>query len=250
MRLPATSANLGPGFDALGLAMDLALEVEAEAARHFSIQAEGRNPELVGLVEGNLLLDTYRALAPAGPPLRLLVRNGIPLGMGCGSSAAALLGGVLLANALGGLGWSRQQILEEACRREGHPDNVAACFYGGLTASAMREGKVTAASFGGDLPWRLLVALPRESLATEKARALLPDTYSRQDAVENVQATALLVAAFALGRPGPAGSRDPRPDAPALSHAGLPAAGQAAAACRLARDLRGESLGCGDRRCC
>ena len=146
------------------------------------------------------MLDTYRALAPQGPALRLRVNNGIPLGMGCGSSAAALIAGVLLANRFGGLNWTRQQVLEEACRREGHPDNVAACMLGGLTASSMRDGRVTAAMLGGELPWRLLLALPRESLATEKARALLPSTYARADAVTNVQASALLVAAFALGR--------------------------------------------------
>ena len=202
MRLPATSANLGPGFDALGLAMDLALEItasESSAGKH-SIEAEGRDRDRVGALESNLMLDTYGSLAPRGPALHLGVRNGIPLGMGCGSSAAALVAGVLLANHFGGLGWTRQQVLEEACRREGHPDNVAACMLGGLTASAMRNGRVTAATLGGELPWRLLLALPTESLATEKARALLPSTYSRADTVANVQACALLVSAFALGR--------------------------------------------------
>ena len=203
MRLPATSANLGPGFDALGLAMDLVLEVtasESSSAGHV-LEAEGRDRDRVGALEGNLMLDTYRALAPHAPALRLHVDNGIPLGMGCGSSAAALVAGVLLADRFGGLGWTRQQVLEEACRREGHPDNVAACLLGGLTASAMRHGRVTTATLGGDLPWRLLLALPRESLATEKARALLPSTYARADAVANMQASALLVSAFALGRP-------------------------------------------------
>ena len=210
MRLPATSANLGPGFDALGLALGLTLEVEAEPADRFSIEATGRDRELVGALEGNLMLETYRALAPAGPALKLRVENGIPLGMGCGSSATALLGGVLLANRFGELGWTGRQVLEEACRREGHPDNVAACFHGGLTASAMRDGRVTAANFGLELPWRLLLALPRTSLATEKARALLPETYTKADVIENLQATALLVAAFAQGRAEllEAGTRD------------------------------------------
>ena len=202
MRLPATSANLGPGFDALGLAMDLALDItalESAGAKHL-IEAEGRDADHVGALEGNLMLDTYRSLAPQGPALQLRVNNGIPLGMGCGSSAAALVAGVLLADHFGGLGWTRQQVLEEACRREGHPDNVAACMLGGLTASSMRDGRVTAATLGEELPWRLLLALPPESLATEKARALLPSTYARADAVTNVQSTALLVAAFALCR--------------------------------------------------
>jgi homoserine kinase len=120
--------------------------------------------------------------------------------MGCGSSAAALLAGVLLANHFGQLGWSSQQILEEACRREGHPDNVAACWLGGMTCSAMDGPSVIAATFGMELDWTLLIALPATSLATSEARALLPESYSRADAVANVQRTALLVSAFALGR--------------------------------------------------
>lgn len=201
LRLPATSANLGPGFDALGLAFSLFLEIDAREAGETHIEATGRNPELVGSLENNLILETYRAVAPHGPALKLKIHNEIPLGMGCGSSAAALVAGVELANHFGGLGWSRERILEEACVLEGHPDNVAACFLGGLTVSSMEGRSVTASSFGGGLDWQLLLALPDASLATEKARALLPESYSRADAVANIQATALLVSAFALNRP-------------------------------------------------
>jgi homoserine kinase len=210
LRLPATSANLGPGFDALGLAMRLYLEVEAEAAGEFSIAASGRDAELVGSLEGNLMVETYRELAPAGPALALRVANEIPLGMGCGSSAAALVAGVMLANHFAELRMSREKVLAEAARREGHPDNVAACVLGGMTASAATAAGVTAVSFGAELPWRLLVVVPETRLATSEARALLPESYSRADAVANVQATALLVAAFALERKDllAAGTRD------------------------------------------
>jgi homoserine kinase len=210
LKLPATSANLGPGFDALGLAMRLYLEIEAVAAGEFSVAAAGRDAAVVGELERNLMLETYRDLAPGGPALALTVRNEIPLGMGCGSSAAALLAGVFLADRFGGLGMTPEEICAEACRREGHPDNVAACFYGGLTASSMSGGRLTAASFGATLPWRLLLAIPGQGLATSKARALLPERYTRVDAVENIQATALLVSAFALERPDllVAGTRD------------------------------------------
>ncbi len=201
LRLPATSANLGPGFDAVGLAMTLSLTVEAESAETFGIEARGLDADLVGRVDGNLMLETYSALVAAGPALKLRMENEIPLGMGCGSSAAALLAGVMLANHFGKLGMTREAVLAEACRREGHPDNVAACFLGGMTASAMVDGRVEAASVGRGLPWRLLLAIPGASLATSEARALLPASYTRADTVANVQATALLVAAFALGRP-------------------------------------------------
>jgi homoserine kinase len=204
LRLPATSANLGPGFDALGLAMALYLTIDATVADAFHIDATGRDSDLCARLEDNLILTTYvDVLANAGvlaPALSLKLHNEIPLGMGCGSSAAALLAGILLANHFGNLNWTGHQILEEANRREGHPDNVAACYLGGMTASALtKEGLVTA-TCGEELTWNLTLALPSLSLATEKARALLPDTYSREDAVANIQATALLVAAFAQGR--------------------------------------------------
>jgi homoserine kinase len=204
LRLPATSANLGPGFDALGLAMALYLTIDATIVEAFHIDATGRNADLCASLEDNLILTTYiDILANAGilaPALHLQLRNEIPLGMGCGSSAAALLAGVLLANHFGNLNWTTQQILEEACRREGHPDNVAACFLGGMTASAMTKEGLFTATCGQDLTWTLLLVLPSEGLATAKARSLLPATYSREDAIANIQATALLVAAFAQGR--------------------------------------------------
>jgi len=210
LKLPATSANLGPGFDALGLAMSFYLTIDAEESPTFSIEASGRNPDLCGALERNLILDTYRdVLTTAGrpvTPLHLRLNNEIPLGMGCGSSAAALLAGVLLANHFGDLGWTGYQAMEEACRREGHPDNVAACWLGGMTASAATSEApetIATASFanaGERADWKLLLVIPAASLSTEKARALLPETYTRTDAVTNVQNTALLVAAFAHGR--------------------------------------------------
>ncbi|WP_158942912.1 homoserine kinase [Granulicella sp. S190] len=204
LRLPATSANLGPGFDALGLAMALYLTIDATVSDAFHIDATGRNADLCANLEGNLILTTYiDVLATAGvlaPQLHLQLHNEIPLGMGCGSSAAALLAGVFLANHFGNLAWTGQQILEEACFREGHPDNVAACFHGGMTVSSIKQNRVVTVTCGETLTWGLNIALPSSSLATEKARALLPATYSREDAVANIQSTALLVAAFCQGR--------------------------------------------------
>jgi homoserine kinase len=204
LRLPATSANLGPGFDALGVAMALYLTIDASVSEDFSIDATGRNADLCAALERNLILTTYMDVLAnvniLAPCLHLQLHNEIPLGMGCGSSAAALLAGVLLANHFGNLNWTSQQILEEACRREGHPDNVAACYLGGMTVSAFREGDLFTATCGQNITWDLLLALPSASFSTAKARALLPATYSREDAVANIQGTALLVAAFSQGR--------------------------------------------------
>ncbi|WP_263381317.1 homoserine kinase [Granulicella arctica] len=201
IRLPATSANLGPGFDAVGLAMALYLTIDAVTSDRYQITATGRNADLCADVERSLILTTYRdLLGSSAPALALALDNEIPLGMGCGSSAAALLAGVLLANHFGDLSWSGQQILEEACRREGHPDNVAACWLGGMTSSASVRSTVITATCGRDLKWNIVIVLPATSLPTTEARALLPDTYSRADTVSNIQSTALLVSAFALGR--------------------------------------------------
>jgi len=204
LRLPATSANLGPGFDAVGLAMALYLTIDATTAEDFHIDATGRNADLCAKLENNLILTTYMdVLAVRGilaPALHLQLHNEIPLGMGCGSSASALLAGILLANHFGNLNWPAQQILEEACRREGHPDNVAACYLGGMTVSSITKNGLVTATCGQDLNWNLLLALPPAGFSTKKARALLPAHYSREDAVANIQATALLVAAFAQGR--------------------------------------------------
>jgi homoserine kinase len=207
--LPATSANLGPGFDSVGLAMALSLTVDAEPALApgssiLTIKATGRNADRCERTSNNMIFETYRdVLQRAGrevTPLNLRIHNEIPLGMGFGSSAAALLAGVMLANHFGRLDWDQQQCMEEACRREGHPDNVAACALGYLTVSAVSNGSVAAATCGQNLGWKLLLALPSASLSTEKARALLPTEYTRADVVANLQNTALLVAAFALNR--------------------------------------------------
>lgn len=204
LRLPATSANLGPGFDTLALALDVYLEVKAREAEKFSIQASGRNPEICGGLERNLLLDVYRkTLAANGRdviPLALEVKNGIPIGMGCGSSAAVRLAGVALAAHFGEFGWSRERILQEATRLEGHPDNTAACWMGGFVAASWDGAQLRAVSFAPPTAWRALVVLPEKPLPTIASRAVLPESYSRADVVANLQRVALLTAAFASGR--------------------------------------------------
>jgi len=205
--LPATSANLGPGFDAAALAMSLYLTVDADAADAMSITATGRDAELCGKLKGNLILATYESVLRDNnrpvKPLKVAVENEIPLGMGCGSSAAAILAGVALAAHFGALDWSSEDVLREACVREGHPDNAAACWLGGLALSAMETVngvmQVHALSLKPKMDWRLMVVLPAEPLATKEARGLLPESYSRADAVYNIQRMALLTAAFADG---------------------------------------------------
>jgi homoserine kinase len=203
--LPATSANLGPAFDAAALAMDFYIEIDARPAKEFSIKATGRDAEICSRLEDHLILGTYReVLAAAGRqarPLALRIVNEIPIGKGCGSSAAARLAGIAMAVHFGRLGWKDTQIVGEASRREHHPDNASACWMGGLTVARMtgeREAQVVLIRPKGK--WPLLLAIPDQSLSTGKARGVLPSEYSRQDAVTNIQNSMLLLATFFQGR--------------------------------------------------
>lgn len=204
LRLPATSANLGPGFDAVAVALDFALEIEAEAAQDFSITAAGRDAERCGRLHDNLILEIYKDLLEANGrpivPLALQVTNAIPLGMGCGSSAAARLAAIALAAHFGQLDWDTDRVLEEAYALEGHPDNVAACWLGGFVSAVCEGRKVHIVRVNPPAAWRAIVALPAEPLATSKARAVLPATYSMEDVVANLQSVAVLGLAFAQGR--------------------------------------------------
>jgi homoserine kinase len=203
LRLPATSANLGPGFDAMALALGFFLEIEAAPASRFLIEATGRNATVCADLTQNLLIQTYESVLVAEQkpvsPLEIHMHNGIPIGMGCGSSAAVRLAGVALASAFGGLDWDAARIVGHAAEMEGHPDNVAACWHGGLSvvAGGQRMSILTIPPPPG---WGALVVLPEVPLSTTKARSALPMAYPREDVVANLQAASLLTAAFALGR--------------------------------------------------
>lgn len=205
LRLPATSANLGPGFDSVAVALDFYLEIEASPAQEFSIAATGRDAERCMRIEDNLILETYKRLLTAHnrPIVSLAIRmaNGIPLGMGCGSSAAGRLAAIALAVHFGQLGWGTDRILEEAYALEGHPDNVAACWLGGFAATACKGRAVHVARVTPPAEWRAIVALPPEPLPTSKARSVLPSSYPLADVVENLQSVSLLALAFAQARP-------------------------------------------------
>ena len=204
IRLPATSANLGPGFDTLAIALDLHLDVVAEEADSYSIQATGRDSEQCTTLPDNLIISVYegavRSQSRTPKPLALRMVNGIPIGMGCGSSAAARLAGLALANHFGELGWDDDRILFEACQLEGHPDNAAACWLGGFAVAASYPGVVKAISILPPRGWKAILVLGPHALSTSKARAILPTTYSCGDAVTNLQNGALLTAAFFSGR--------------------------------------------------
>jgi len=198
VRVPATSANLGPGFDALGLALALYNDVAARETDGVTVAVEGEGVGQLPAGADNVVARGVRlAFEAAGRPFKgvaLRCTNRIPPARGLGSSAAAWVGGLVTGNALVGGCLTRDALLSLATRAEGHPDNVAAALFGGLTVScAAEDGAVTAVSLPvpDDLTWVVLV--PTISSSTAQARAVLPPAVPRADAIFNVQRVALLL---------------------------------------------------------
>jgi len=207
VRVPATSANLGPGFDALGLALALHNDVIAEEGQGVTVRIEGEGADRLPRDGNNVVARGVRlAYETAGRPFNgcaLTCVNRIPTARGLGSSAAAWVGGLLAGNALAGAPLSKETLLALAARAEGHPDNVAAAIFGGLTVSCgTSEGVIAVAlPVPPSLVWVVLV--PEVTSSTAEARALLPQSVPRGDAVFNVQRVALLLASLQTARPAP-----------------------------------------------
>jgi homoserine kinase len=204
LRVPASSANLGPGFDALGLALDIYLECGFRPAAALEIRAKGRDAALISTSEDNLIWQTaLRVAADTGKtmqPIELEISNDIPLGKGLGSSAAALTAGVVIASVVLDLGWDADRVLHEAAHIEGHPDNVAACVLGSIVASAIdSEGIARAVRMEIHPHYGVAVVVPDFVLPTAESRRVLPTRYSREDTIFNVQRSALLIAALTRG---------------------------------------------------
>ena len=204
VQVPASSANLGPGFDSLGMALGLYLECRFRPATELSIRVSGRDSAMISTGEDNLIWQTAcQVAAGAGrslDPVELEIDNDIPIGKGLGSSAAALTAGVVMGNELLGLNWPHQKVMEEAARIEGHPDNVAACVLGSIVATAVDScGVARAVRLELHPRYGIAVVVPDFMLPTVEARRVLPQTYSREDTIFNVQRSALLIAALTTG---------------------------------------------------
>lgn len=205
VRVPATSANLGPGFDALGLALALYNEVVAEERDGVTVTIEGEGADRLSRDGGNVVARgvrlAYEAAGRAFKGCALECVNRIPTARGLGSSAAAWVGGLVAGNALLGSPLSREALLGLAARAEGHPDNVAAAVFGGLTVSCVTSDGVTAVTLPVTQRLSWVVLVPEVTSATAEARALLPRSVPREDAVFNVQRVALLLAGLQTARP-------------------------------------------------
>jgi homoserine kinase len=197
--VPATSANLGPGFDAFGVALPLLAEFEVRPARAWAVTVEGNGSAGVPTGEDNLFVIAARAAAKSLghnlAPQHITQRSVIPGGRGLGSSAAAIVGGVVAANALAGEPLGKGALLRIATEVEGHADNVAAALYGGFTIALPSADGPVAARFAFPRAWRVSLFVPTSRLGTEESRAVLPREVARADAVFNLAHASALLAA-------------------------------------------------------
>ena len=207
IRVPASTANLGAGFDCFGLALQLYLTVRATvlsgAGDRSQVRSRGAKGSslLTRVPDQNLIFRAMRHVADregfALPPLRLAVHNAIPVSGGLGSSAAAIVAGGSLAFAVAGRSVPTDSALRYAAELEGHADNVAAALLGGLVVTATRaDGTVLAVRKEWPKEIRIVAVTPDLALETKNSRAVLPATVSREDAVHNLQRSALLLAAL------------------------------------------------------
>ena len=208
VRAPATTANLGPGYDCLGMALDIWNRLTVSTLPAGSTPTVQVNGEGEGELAGDTDNLTYRAMAflydeadTPIPPLELVCQNGIPLSRGMGSSAAAIAGGLVAANALLDEPFSANDLLEMAATIEGHPDNVAAAVHGGLRLVVMEDNQIYTAPIRIPAELQAVLFIPENRIATVDARRVLPTEISVADAVYNMSRAALLVAAMEGNRP-------------------------------------------------
>ena len=199
VRVPASSANLGPGYDVLAAAMSLWLDVEVSETGSFEVDA----PELgdaVAIDRSNLCVRAFERLRPADG-LRFRIESEIPLARGLGSSASAIVAGLMAADHMYELGLSKRDIFREAVAIEGHPDNVAAATFGGFALCAA-EGSADPVRIAPPDGIEAIVAIPAEEVSTAAARAAMPAAVAVADAVANVAATGRLVLGLERSDPG------------------------------------------------
>ncbi|MFC4354897.1 homoserine kinase [Chryseomicrobium palamuruense] len=202
IRVPASSANLGPGFDCLGLALPFFLTVHASPSEKWKITNQTEHLPVGLQPQDHLLvrtaLWTAEKYGQSLPPCDVELSSEIPLARGLGSSAAAIVGGIQLANEMANLKLSCEEIVHLASELEGHPDNVAAAVYGEVVVAIDLGSRTEVMKLhAADFYW--LVAIPNNELKTSVARGVLPDTYQRDTAVKSSAVANMLVAALSIG---------------------------------------------------
>ena len=203
--VPASTTNLGPGFDVLGLALKLYSTVEIEETDSgVRIIVHGVDQDKISTSTDNLAFESanyiFQRVGYQPKGIKLTITNGIPAIRGLGGSGTAILGGLLSANAICGDPFSPDQILDFAVEREGHPDNITASLLGGLTVAVVDKKNVKAVKLSPPEDLRVVIAIPDYTLSTKEAREVLPQNLDLKSAIYNVSRSSLLVAAVATGK--------------------------------------------------
>lgn len=200
--VPATSANLGPGFDVLGIALDIVNTVQVEPAPEWAIVVVGEGSERIPTGDRNLMHRTITTAARRWgaqlPPARLVCTHTVPLARGLGSSSAAIVAGLMIASRLGG-GRGDEEMLAIAAELEGHPDNVTPALLGGIQACAIADGRVLHVRVPLARPLSVALYVPDLPMPTREARQVIPRKVDIQDAVYNFGRIALLIGGLASG---------------------------------------------------
>ena len=203
IRVPATTANIGVGFDCLGAALTMANEFQftiVDSDRELNLLVEGQEAQKVGTTKGNLvyrsLLQLYQKIEQTPPNLEIKIKLGVPLSRGLGSSATAIVGGLLGANYLAGNPLSPAEIMTMAIAIEGHPDNVVPALLGNCLLSVETAGEWQICPIEWHQDIIPIVAIPDFELSTREARSVLPKEYSRSDAIFNISRMGLLIKAL------------------------------------------------------
>ncbi|WP_188396623.1 homoserine kinase [Sporomusa sp. GT1] len=205
IRVPGTTANCGPGFDAVGIACTIYNELELTLSPQagISLEVAGEGAGAIPADGSNVAIKAVQmVLNKTGrhyPGIALKMVNNIPLARGLGSSAAAIVGGLVAANEITGCQLSKQEILDMATSIEGHPDNVAPAIFGGITVSIMDSGSAKYLRFLPPKDFTMVAVIPEFNLSTKAARRVLPESVPFADAVFNVSRSALLVGALCTG---------------------------------------------------
>jgi homoserine kinase len=200
IKIPATSANLGPGFDCLGLAIALYNEVSIKPSSYQSISVKGEGEENAKLKKNNIFVsifyDIYQELTGKKDPFRFEFFNNIPFSRGMGSSSAVIVGAIASAYEMAGIKASSETILNKAIIYETHPDNIAPAVYGGFTSSIVENGKVKTLRKEMSEKLKVVMVIPDRPMSTAHSRTLLPKTYLMKNVVYNLSHASLLTAAF------------------------------------------------------
>ena len=198
--IPATSANLGPGFDALGLSLKLFNSVKIEPSKFSSVSINGEGSDSTNLKRNNIFLSIFNEifleLTGKNENFRIVFENNIPFSRGLGSSSAVIVGAIASAYEMAGFKASKSVVLNKAIIYETHPDNISPAVYGGFISAIVKNGSVYANKINLSDEIKAVVVIPNKPMSTASSRQILPKNYTMKECVNNLSHAAFLTSCF------------------------------------------------------